>query len=431
MARIVIDPGHGGSLTIPHDSSWNNAVGPAGTLEKSVALDLGLRAQAAMCEAGHDVLLTRSEDVNLSLKARATIAKQFRAHAFVSIHLNASERHNAQGTETLVHTSHSPQSAKLSLAVQEALLAVTGLTDRNRSFDTTTRIKPQGLGVLRPDYHDPSTAGCLVEVSFLDRADEEQRLADEQYRQRIAQALADGIGSFVAAAEAVMASDSRDVGDAIELAARAAPGMPTVTALLGLDEVRAELGPEPERHTADRDESPTIPAAPFPKAFLDNTGPPLALIASQPRWLDLEDFVDFINSLGLSYFTADEFLVMGQDHRSGECKGLNSYPPRNVWNNIANTALMIDAIRKDLGAAIRITSCYRSPDYNHCIGGESNSSHLAFNAIDFTCRVGTPETWRRVAARVRAGDPRFAGGIGVYPSSRFVHIDTRGKIANW
>jgi N-acetylmuramoyl-L-alanine amidase len=92
---------------------------------------------------------------------------------------------------------------------------------------------------------------------------------------------------------------------------------------------------------------------------------------------------------------------------------------------------MVDAVRKEIGAPIRITSCYRSPAYNACVRGEAESLHTRFNAIDFTCRAGTPETWRRVAARMRAGEPRFAGGIGVYPAKGFVHIDTRGTIANW
>jgi N-acetylmuramoyl-L-alanine amidase len=102
-----------------------------------------------------------------------------------------------------------------------------------------------------------------------------------------------------------------------------------------------------------------------------------------------------------------------------------------LWKNVKNTALMLDAIRKELGAPIRILSCYRAEPYNTCIGGESGSLHMKFNAIDFTCSQGTPEIWRRVADRLRSGDPKFMGGIGVYPSSNFVHIDTRGTEANW
>jgi uncharacterized protein YcbK (DUF882 family) len=92
---------------------------------------------------------------------------------------------------------------------------------------------------------------------------------------------------------------------------------------------------------------------------------------------------------------------------------------------------MLDGIRSELGAPVRILSCYRSPTYNSCVKGEKGSLHLQFNAIDFTCSVGTPEIWRRVADKLRSSDKRFIGGIGVYPTKRFLHIDTRGTIANW
>ena len=92
---------------------------------------------------------------------------------------------------------------------------------------------------------------------------------------------------------------------------------------------------------------------------------------------------------------------------------------------------MLDAIRSELGAPIRILSAYRSPAYNACVRGETNSLHSRFNAIDFTCAVGNPEIWRRIADRLRSSDRRFVGGIGIYPTKNFVHIDTRGRVANW
>jgi N-acetylmuramoyl-L-alanine amidase len=120
MARIVVDPGHGGAATILGDSTWNNAVGPNGTLEKNLTLDVGLRVDKILRDRGHDVRLTRSTDVNLRLRDRAKVARDLRAHAFVSIHFNGSIGHNAQGTETLVHTNFSRASAKLSLSAARA-----------------------------------------------------------------------------------------------------------------------------------------------------------------------------------------------------------------------------------------------------------------------------------------------------------------------
>lgn len=428
MAKIVIDPGHGGSATIPGDSTWNNAVGPGGTLEKTLTLDIGRQVHAILQAAGHTVKLTRSTDVNLRLRDRAAVARAISADAFVSIHFNGSTGHNAQGTETLVHTSFSPKSARLSLAVQDAVLPVTGLTDRNSTFNPATRIKPQALGVLKPASHAASTAGCLVEVSFLDRAAEEDRLRDAAYRAAIARAIADGIDNYLGAGGLVA---DVEFGDAIEAVAATVSDEPDPVSFLALDAAPDFPAPARDNHTDEPNEAERIPRAPFARAFVEGAMDAGFLMPEAAPAADARDFSNFINGLNLRHFAPDEFLVMGGSNASGRCAGRNTFPPRELWPNIANTAIMLDEIRERMGASIRTLSCYRSPAYNTCIGGESASLHMRFNAIDFTCSAGTPEIWRRVASAIRASDRRFLGGIGVYPSSRFVHIDTRGREANW
>lgn len=140
MVDVVIDAGHGGFRNVG-GSSWNTAVGPNGTLEKNLTLQVA----KLMEERLDDVRLTRSENVNTSLAARARIAKKAKAKVFVSIHFNASGDGQTQGTETLVHTNYSYASAQLGLFVQDALLKVTQLPDRNAGFDPS-RIKPLPLG---------------------------------------------------------------------------------------------------------------------------------------------------------------------------------------------------------------------------------------------------------------------------------------------
>src|SRR5712692_1192251 len=129
MAVIVIDPGHGGTQKVG-GSSPNNATGPAGTKEKTITLAIGLRAQTALTGRGETVQMTRTTDVNLGLAARAHVARDHRAAAFVSVHLNASDAHNAQGTETWLHTRHSSRSQRLAERVQARVVAVTGLRNR-------------------------------------------------------------------------------------------------------------------------------------------------------------------------------------------------------------------------------------------------------------------------------------------------------------
>lgn len=191
MAVVVIDPGHGGSMSVG-GSDANHAVGPMGTLEKSVTLAIGLALRTALQARGHIVAMTRTGDVNLGLKDRAAVAKARNADVFVSIHCNGWHTPDVQGSETWLHARHGEPSAKLADALQPQLVAATRLRDRG--------IKSAGFGVLNPDYHAPDTAACLVEVSFLTDPAEEARLIDPIYQGQIALHLAEGVGAYLAQA---------------------------------------------------------------------------------------------------------------------------------------------------------------------------------------------------------------------------------------
>ena len=186
MSTIVIDPGHGGSAKIG-GSSANNAVGPGGMLEKDVTLDVALRLAPLVESLGHQPVLTRDTDVNVGLSARAHIARDRKADAFVAIHFNGFNG-RAQGTETFVHAGSGASSTALAKFVQQFLLAVTQHADRG--------VKRARFGVLSPGAHHPVTAACLVEVSFMDVVQEERRLAEETYRQGIAEALAAALRAY-------------------------------------------------------------------------------------------------------------------------------------------------------------------------------------------------------------------------------------------
>jgi N-acetylmuramoyl-L-alanine amidase len=146
---------------------------------------------------------------------------------------------------------------------------------------------------------------------------------------------------------------------------------------------------------------------------------------------DFAEFEDFINQLGIEHFRPIEFLYLGASNQAGPCKGKNQLPAKPLWPNLSKTAQMLDLIRKELGAPIRILSAYRNQSYNSCISGAGGSLHMRFNAIDWRCSSGTVVEWRAAARKLRERNDRFSGGIGFYRNSQFIHIDTRGVNADW
>lgn len=214
MDVVVIDPGHGGNRTVG-GSSPNNAVGPNGLLEKTVTLEIARRLARLPGAAGHTRVLTRSEDINLGLSDRAHVARDRKAAVFVSIHLNGFNA-KVQGTETFVHANAGGGSLQLAKRIQRALLAVTGHADRG--------VKRAQFGVLNPASHHAGTAACLTEVSFMDLAQEEQRLGDPAYLDAIAGALLQAIDEHLQAASFFAIADTAEPlpepGDGYEVLVR-------------------------------------------------------------------------------------------------------------------------------------------------------------------------------------------------------------------
>ena len=377
---VVLDPGHGGTSKIG-GSSWNNAKGPAGTLEKNLSLDIALRTRDLLKERGFKVLLTRDSDRNLSLTARAAVAKNARASAFLSIHLNGFDG-KVQGTETLVDKHANEASRAFSLCVQAEMVDALGHRDRNFG---RVKVADGRLGVLDPNNHHDDTAVALHEVSFMDVADEEARLSRVSYRRKIAIALADGIETYLDEAfpAAGLEIASEGFGDAIEIEAsrlglssedylRGAGGLrqdPPISGprsgavesdisnghLLageagdvddgflwalaqrearyggaGVESVAfsAEEGGELDDYDPEVERAFSVMGTNVEANFgalerLFHRGPaiPAAAVSSIAAPLavgfDPQAFMSFMDSLGLRYFTPTEFLVMGAQHQPG------------------------------------------------------------------------------------------------------------------
>lgn len=173
---------------------------------------------------------------------------------------------------------------------------------------------------------------------------------------------------------------------------------------------------------------------------------------------DKAAFESFVTSIGLKHFNADELLV-------GRYRKNNGPPPLTLWHNIVPTIIVLDALRDEFGASIKIISAYRTEAYNDPANNKGRaplSQHQAFTAIDFQVSGVKPETvkaklkawendrwfysalsFQRKAAKISIGNipfgelPRkfdlgvlgcwfvFRGYVKAYGLS-FTHLDTRG-----
>lgn len=110
--------------------------------------------------------------------------------------------------------------------------------------------------------------------------------------------------------------------------------------------------------------------------------------------------------------------------------------PPQLQPNARRLAMMCERIRSRFGGAIVPVSWYRTPAWNHRVGGAEHSQHLEAHAMDGRpSDVGAiPGLIRCIEDMLRDGELPELGGIGIYPA--WVHVDCRqrpegGHIARW
>ena len=223
LAIIVIDPGHGGEDP--------GALGRGGSREKDITLNIAKRLKALIdTEKNMRALLTRDGDYFLPLPMRVEKARKVKADLFVSIHADAFVRPNARGSSVFALSEKRATSeaarwlAKkendadlvggVSLDVKDRYLAQTLLDlSQTATMDHSLRL---GRSVLRElgqvnTLHKaqveqasfavlkaPDVPSILVETAFISNPEEEKRLNDQAYQDRLARALLSGIKQYLA-----------------------------------------------------------------------------------------------------------------------------------------------------------------------------------------------------------------------------------------
>lgn len=223
IKRVVIDPGHGGKDP--------GAIGPKGLLEKNVVLAVGKRLARILKEKYNmEVILTRDRDIYISLEERTAIANSNNADLFISIHANASRRRSAKGIETYILNWTSDEEA-IRVAARENAISFKKMKEsqselqmilqdlarddkKDKSMKLAYNVQNSVVDILSQDYNKIIDLGVkqalfyvligaempsiLVEISFISNREEEKRLSQKKYREKIAEAIARGVKYYTA-----------------------------------------------------------------------------------------------------------------------------------------------------------------------------------------------------------------------------------------
>lgn len=176
--RVVIDPGHG--RTTPEGYYDGGAIGPSGTKESVINLDIALRLRSLLEGAGVEVIMTRTAENDPStpdLPGRVAIAEASHADLCLSIHNNSTTDPNVGGTETYYAY---PKALPLAKLVQEELVNALGRKDRGYRIPTWRMAMVQDI---------KSIPSVLTEIMFISNPEEEKLLLDPSIRQKAAEAL--------------------------------------------------------------------------------------------------------------------------------------------------------------------------------------------------------------------------------------------------
>jgi len=175
--RVVVDAGHG---------PWKSALGPRGTAERDVNLDIAMDLQDMLLAEGADVYMIRVSSDGPSLVDRAFLAWEWKGDVYISIHNNAFPvaADPFGKPRGFMNFYYQPQSRPLVEAVHASYRKGSELADEF--------VRWGNLYVCRMTQM-PSV---LTESAYMSFPEQEALLLDPAYRRKLAGIMLEGLRSF-------------------------------------------------------------------------------------------------------------------------------------------------------------------------------------------------------------------------------------------
>lgn len=185
---VMIDPGHGDV------DSGTFSPYIKGLYEKDIVLDIAKKTEAILIERGINVMLTREDDMRLvdhsekDLVARWSLANEYEASLFVSIHVNAYEgASSVKGMEIYyfedkheVYTDFTQQ--RFAEIMRDSVSAANGMPFRFMEGGIR-------LAVVR----NTTMPAVLIETAYITNKEDNNKLNSQEFREMTAKGIADGI----------------------------------------------------------------------------------------------------------------------------------------------------------------------------------------------------------------------------------------------
>lgn len=188
-ARVVIDPGHGGS---------ESGAASGSLLEKHVNLDVATRVIDKLRSLGITAELTRTADYRVPIKTRADIATALAPDVFLSLHHNggATRPSTRPGTEVF-YAQGRPESKRLAAIMYEEMVAAASRFDAQWvstvSEGASLRLREDGMDLYGIHRYSPGIESIITEFLYLSNPSEGALMRRADVIEAEAQSIVDGL----------------------------------------------------------------------------------------------------------------------------------------------------------------------------------------------------------------------------------------------